>query len=112
MGIFLIVSAAEDGSSGISKTLEERINKVIPNSSDRFMLPGRNGCFVKFDGISTELRDKLNLSGKESNPTQASSDSLSNPSDEITPAVILNVVPGGYNGYALTTLWEWLNIKK
>lgn len=49
---FLIVPTLEQV-SGISEVLEDRINAVITDSSDRFMLPGRNGCLVKFNGIST-----------------------------------------------------------
>lgn len=28
-----------------------------------------------------------------------------------TPSVIINVGIGGFNGYAVTTIWEWLNLK-
>ena len=52
LSVFLIVSTLEQV-SGISEVLEDRINAVITDSSDRFMLPGRNGCLVKLNGIST-----------------------------------------------------------
>ncbi len=111
----MIVPTSEQG-SGISETLEKRINAVVPNPADRFMLPGKNGCFVSFNGISTELRNKLNLSGKlKSATTSADHNAARNvdmPDDEMeTPAVLINVVPGSFNGYALTTIWEWLDLK-
>lgn len=81
------------------------------------MLPGRAGCFVSYDGISTELREQLHLSGNpDAQQVQTSaSDQPSLPPDDNSnmpiTAVITLVVPGGYNGFAVSSLWEWLNLK-
>ena len=113
MSVFLIVPADED-EKGIGMALEAKIKEVIPSESDRFMLPGRCGCFVSFNGISTELRDKLNLNGEIKHKMNAEAGVTFTDTallDSECTAVIINVSVGTYNGYALTTLWEWLNLK-
>lgn len=120
MNVFLIIpTASQEGEiATINQELEKRIENVVTESKNRFMLPGRSGCFVAFDGISTELRDKLNLVGNRKiiqkvEKTQEQSIPTVPEADQNAPitAVIISVFPGGYNGYALSSLWEWLNLK-
>lgn len=102
------------GTATISEDLKNRIKQEIPNSNDRFFLPQDNGCLVKFDGIGLELRDRLILTGskflKENFPEVVKERNLTDDIPSI-PALITTVVPGGYNGFALSQLWEWLNLK-
>lgn len=87
MAVFMIVPTedAERLATLVTKSFEEK---------DRFILPGKQACFVKFSGTTKELSDVLDLAGdvkKEDRPC---------------PAVITIVT--GYGGYAPTALWEWL----
>ena len=87
MAVFMIVPTedAERLAVLVTKAFEEK---------DRFILPGKQACFVKFSGTTKELSDALDLAGsvkKEDRPC---------------PAVITIVT--GYGGYAPTALWEWV----
>lgn len=87
MAVFMIVPMedAERFAALVTKAFDEK---------DRFILPGRQACYVKFSGTTKELSDVLDLAGtikKENRPC---------------PAIITVVT--GYGGFALTTLWEWL----
>lgn len=87
MFVFMIVPTedAERLDMLVTKTFEEK---------ERFILPGKQACYVKFSGTAKELSDALDLAGtikKEDRPC---------------PAIITVVT--GYGGFAPTTLWEWL----
>ena len=87
MSVFMIVTTedAERLAMLVTKTFEEK---------ERFILPGKQACYVKFSGTAKELSDALDLAGtikKEDRPC---------------PAIITVVT--GYGGFAPTTLWEWL----
>lgn len=78
----------------------DRLARVVSASfadADRFILPGNHACFVKFDGTSAELADRLDLPGNK------------NKDDRPCPAVITTVTT--YGGFAPTALWEWLKVK-
>ena len=66
-------------------------------ASDRYVLPNQGACFVKFDGTSAELSEKLDLPGDR------------NKEDRPCPAVITLVTT--YGGFAPTSLWEWLKTR-
>ena len=99
------------GTPTITEDLEKRIRGVVANTSDVFILPQRNACYVAFDGISTQLRDKLNLAGTSKIDPNTSDQNIEPSVIPAIPVVITAVVPGGYNGYASTDIWEWLNLK-
>ena len=87
MSVFMIVPTedAERLAMLVTKTFEEK---------ERFILPGKQACYVKFSGTAKELSDALDLAGtikKEDRPC---------------PAIVTVVT--GYGGFAPTTLWEWL----
>ncbi|WP_146741071.1 hypothetical protein [Anaerobiospirillum thomasii] len=107
MPVYMIVPV---GTSIITQELEDRIKSVIASPSDMYMLLNRNACYVAFNGISTELRDRLNLGGKN-NPHMSDSEISEAPNIPPISAIIISVVPGGFNGYAPTDIWEWLNLK-
>lgn len=91
MPIFMIVPT-EDA---------DRLARVVTKAfvqDDRFILPGRQACFVKFNGTSQEIAHMLDLAGDQ------------NKEDRPCPAVITLVTT--YGGYAPTALWEWLNTRK
>ena len=75
----------------------ERLERVVTASfdeKDRYILPGKQACFVKFDGTTAELSSHLDLTGERSKENRP------------CPAVIIEV--NIYGGYAPTALWEWL----
>lgn len=79
----------------------ERLEKVVTkafDSKDCYVLPGKQACFVRFDGTSQEIAEKLDLAGSKSKE------------DRPCPAVITLVTT--YGGYAPTALWEWLKVKQ
>ena len=76
----------------------ERVAKKSFDSSNLYVLPGKQACFVGFDGTSQELAEKLDLAG------------TNNKEDRPCPAVITLVTT--YGGFAPTSLWEWLNTRK
>lgn len=78
----------------------ERLARVVTagfEEKDRYILPGKQACFVKFDGTSQEIAQKLDLPGDQSKD------------DRPCPAVITLVTT--YGGFAPTTLWEWLKTR-
>lgn len=78
----------------------ERLERVVIKAfseKDRYILPGKQACFVKFDGTSQEIAQKLDLAGENSKE------------DRPCPAVITMVTT--YGGFAPTSLWEWLNTR-
>lgn len=99
MATYLIIPLE---STTINKELEDRIDTVIKNSSDKFIFPNKNACLVTFNGISTELRDQLHLSGSAPEDKEKF---------EPIAASIFFVAPGGFNGYGPSQLWEWLTVK-
>lgn len=47
----------------------ERLERVVIKAfseKDRYILPGKQACFVKFDGTSQEIAQKLDLAGENS----------------------------------------------
>ena len=79
----------------------DRLVRVVSKAfepADHYILPGKQACFVKFNGTSQELAQKLDLAGDQ------------NKEDRPCPAVITLVTT--YGGYAPTSLWEWLNTRK
>lgn len=78
----------------------ERLERVVTmgfDEKDRYILPGKQACFVRFDGTSQEIAQKLDLSGEQSQD------------DRPCPAVITLVTI--YGGFAPTSLWEWLKTR-
>lgn len=75
----------------------DRLSRIVAKSFDEkdfFILPGKQACFIKFDGTSQEIAQMLDLSG------------VNNKEDRPCPAIITLVTT--YGGYAPTSLWEWL----
>ena len=90
MAIFMVVPT-EDA---------ERLARLVSASfeeENRFVLPGKQACFVRFAGTTQELSAKLDLDGTKSK------------TDRPCPAVITLV--NTYGGYAPSSLWEWLKVK-
>ena len=87
MTVFMIVPTedAERLSLRVTQALEEK---------DRFILPGKQACCVKFSGTTQELSEVLDLAGtiKEEN----------------CPCPAMITVVTGYGGFAPMALWEWL----
>lgn len=104
MAAYLITPLA---GNTISDELKRRIENVIPNKNHRYYLDDNNDCFVKYDGISVELRKELNLTGAEQEKGTTNNNVSS--SDPI-PALIVNVSDGAYTGFGPADLWEWLKI--
>ncbi len=78
----------------------ERLVSVVESSfeeKDRYILPGKQACFVRFDGTTAELATHLDLIGERSKENRP------------CPAVITEV--NIYGGYAPTSLWEWLKTR-
>lgn len=91
MPVFMIVPTED------ADRLERVVTKTF-EPADRFILPGKQACFVKFNGTSQEIAQKLDLAGDQ------------NKEDRPYPAVITLVTT--YGGFAPTSLWEWLNTRK
>ena len=91
MPVFMIVPTED------ADRLERVVSKAF-EPADRYILPGKQACFVKFNGTSQEIAQKLDLSGDQ------------NKEDRPCPAVI--TLLSTYGGYAPTALWEWLNTRK
>ena len=75
----------------------ERLECVVTKAfhkKDRFTLPGKQACFVRFDGTSQQIARTLDLAGERSTPC---------------PAVITLVT--AYGGFAPTALWEGLGTR-
>lgn len=77
-----------------AERLERVVLKTFPSEKDRYVLPNKYACFVRYDGTSEELTNILDLQGNQ------------NKEDRPCPAVIMSVTT--YGGYAPTSLWEWL----
>lgn len=92
MPIFMIVPTED------AERLERVVTKTFPNEQDRYILAGKQACFVRFNGTSQEIAQKLDLAGDQSKD------------DRPCPAVITVVTT--YGGFAPTSLWEWLNTRK
>lgn len=90
MPIYVIVPTED------AERLERVVTKAFPEK-DRFILPGKQACFVRFDGTSQEIAQTLDLAGDQSKE------------DSPCPAVITLVTT--YGGFAPTALWEWLNTR-
>ena len=78
----------------------ERLASVVETSfeeKDRYIRPGKQACFVRFNGTTAELATHLDLIGERSKENRP------------CPAVITEV--GIYGGYAPTALWEWLKTR-
>ena len=91
MPVFMIVPTED------ADRLERVVTKTF-EPADRSILPGKQACFVKFNGTSQEIAQKLDLAGDQ------------NKEDRPCPAVITLVTT--YGGFAPTSLWEWLNTRK
>lgn len=90
MAVYLIAPLKD---TVISDDLRSRIVEQIPDDKYRYFSDEDNICFVRYDGISKDLRQALDLAG--SNPI---------------PAIIVNISNGYYNGYGPADLWEWLKV--
>lgn len=90
MPVFMIVPTED------ADRLERVVTKTF-EPADRFILPGKQACFVKFNGTSQEIAQKLDLAGDQ------------NKEDRPCPAVITLVTT--YGGFAPTALWEWLKTR-
>ena len=67
MPVFMIVPTED------ADRLERVVTKTF-EPADRFILPGKQACFVKFNGTSQEIAQKLDLAGdqnKEDRPCPA-----------------------------------------
>lgn len=91
MPVFMIVPTED------AERLERLVRKAF-EPSDLYVLPGKQACFIKFNGTSQDLTERLDLAGAK------------NKEDRPCPAVITMVTT--YGGFAPTTLWEWLNTRK
>lgn len=89
MAVFMIVPTEDP------QRLERLVCREFPEEKDRYILPGKQACYVKFSGTTKELSEKLDLQG------------IKKEGDRPCPAVITIVT--GYGGYAPSALWEWLN---
>lgn len=79
----------------------DRLARVVSSffkETDYYILPQNFACFVRFNGTSAELATELDLAGDN------------NKNDRPCPAVITLVET--YGGFAPTSLWEWLKVKK
>lgn len=88
MSVYMIVPTED------SERLERVVLKIFPTERDRYVLPNKAACFVRYDGTSAELTSLLDLEGNQ------------NKEDRPCPAVIMAVTT--YGGFAPTSLWEWL----
>lgn len=87
MAVFMIVPTED------AERLATLVTKAF-GEKDRFILAGKQACFVKFSGTTKELGDVLDLAGtvkKEDPPC---------------PAVITLVTDHG--GFAPAALWKWI----
>lgn len=78
----------------------ERLASVVETSfeeKDRYVLQGKQACFVRFDGTMIELSNHLDLLGQHSADNR--------PHHAIITRVCV------YGGYAPTELWEWLKTR-
>lgn len=78
----------------------DRLARVVSSAfqeTDRYILPGKQACFVKYGGTSQELSRLLDLEG------------AAQTTDRPCPAVITLLTT--YGGYAPTSLWEWLRTR-
>ncbi len=90
MPVFMIVPTED------ANRLERVVTKAF-DQSDRYVLPGKQACFVRFKGTSQEIAEKLDLVGDKTTD------------DRPCPAVITLVTT--YGGFAPTALWEWLKTR-
>lgn len=91
MSVYMIVPTEN------ADQLERIVSKAF-TKKDRYVLPNKFACFVRFSGTTQELATLLDLAGTEKKE------------DRPCPAVITSVTT--YGGYAPTELWEWLNSRK
>lgn len=76
---------------------KERLARAVSSAfaeSDRYILPGRQACFVRYAGSAKELAILLDIEGRQESEGRP------------CPAVISVVTTFG--GFAPTSLWEWL----
>lgn len=89
MPTFMIVPTED------AQRLAESVTTAFANEKDRYILEARQACFVKFDGTSEEIAQKLDLAGNR------------NADARPCPAVITLVTT--YGGFGPTSFWEWLS---
>lgn len=90
MAVFMIVPTED------SERLEALVKSLF-NDEDIYVLPNKGAVFVRYSKTSSELAEELDLSGqrlKENRPC---------------PAVVTLVTT--FNGFAPTSLWEWLKTR-
>ena len=90
MPVYMVVPTEDSG------RLARVVSAAIADT-DRYILPGNFACFVRFEGTSAELAERLDLPGNK------------NKDDRPCPAVITTVTT--YGGFAPTALWAWLKVK-
>lgn len=97
MAVFLVLPT--DSEAGITEEFEQRLKTIVQSDSDLYMLPNKHGCFIPYSGTSDQLRNLLNLNGKNDPKF----------TKKPYPAVIVKV--DYYSGFADKNLWEWLDTK-
>jgi hypothetical protein len=93
MTIFVVIPLLEDPAS-LGETVEEHIG-----ASDRYRLQADAGWLIKFDGTTTELSHKLEITDQ--------------PKDTVARVQSAIVLPigGSYYGRGPADMWEWLKTR-
>lgn len=89
MPVYLVNSLRRD-----STPVNDAVGRHIA-PPDRYQLPEDRGWFVKFDGTTIELSNRLEITGQEKG--------VASP---VGPALVIPVT--GYYGRGSTDMWEWL----
>lgn len=112
MAVFLVVPLQN---RELTEELERRIHLAIPDANDVMIPAERNYALVSYNGLSNELRDALNLTGlrplantsaQEVNKNENSVPPVAN---EQILAMVVNLLPGSFNGFGPGEIWEWIN---
>ena len=92
MAVYMIVPTED------ADRLEALVKSVFKdNPDDIYIVPNKGACFIRYAKTSSELAEELDLAGQKSKENRP------------CPAVVTLVTT--YNGYAPTTLWEWLKTR-
>jgi|GEM_PF-3810745 len=109
MAVFLVVPLQN---TVLPQELERRIREIA--TEDNVMIPKeRNYALISYEGLSSNLRDALNLTGQKLAHLNSLLDKKENsipPSEnEQILAMVVNLFPGNYNGFGPNEIWEWVN---